>query len=36
LKVVDPRQKTSELPALIRGAQPVLPTVLMAYSPISQ
>jgi murein L,D-transpeptidase YafK len=33
-KVVDPRQKTSELPALIRGAQPVLPTSLMAYSPI--
>jgi len=36
LKVVDPRQKTSELPALIRGAQPVLPTGLMAYSPISR
>ena len=33
-KVVDPRQKTSELPALIRGAQPMLPTGLMAYSPI--
>lgn len=36
LKVVDPRQKTSELPALIRGAQPMLPTGLMAYSSINQ
>ena len=35
-KVIDPRQKTSELPALIRGAQPVLPTGLMAYSPIAR
>lgn len=35
-RVVDPRQKTSDLPALIRGAQPALPAGFMAYSPINR
>ena len=30
------KQRTSELPPLIRGAQPVLPPGFMAYSPINR
>ncbi len=32
VKVVDPRQRTSALPDMIRGAQPVLPAGLMAFA----
>lgn len=35
-KVVDPRQKSSQLPGLIRGAQPTLPAGIMSYSSISR
>ena len=35
-QTVTPPQRTSELPAIIRGAQPVLPAGLMAFSPTNR